>query len=408
MYIYRTTLTAAGLVTLLVLFCCPVFPQSDTRDMKNAEPEKDRPRARDVGLKPGILPTGPLNAITDVAGVRVGHTTIIRGDDIRTGVTAVVPHGGNLFREKVPAAVFVGNGFGKFIGTTQIKELGEIETPILLTSTLAVPKVGDFLIDHMLSLKGNEDVRSINPVVAETNDGFLNDIRGRHFTREDVTNAITTAKGGAVEEGSVGAGTGTVAFGFKGGIGTSSRKLPENLGGYTVGVLVQTNFGGVLTIDGAPVGKELERYFLKGALDGSSASRNEPNLNELADGSIIIVVATDAPLSSRNLERLAARTMMGLARTGAAGSNGSGDYAIAFSTADSVRRTGMRGETQTKRLGNDDLSPLFLAVIEATEEAIYNSLFKATTVSGNGRTVEALPVESTIEILKKYKKIGQK
>lgn len=364
-----------------------------------------RPRARNVGLNPGILPTGALNAITDVAGVKVGHTTIIRGENIRTGVTAVLPHGGNMFSEKVPAAVFVGNGFGKFIGTTQIKELGEIETPILLTSTLAVPKVGDFLIDHMLALKGNEEIRSINPVVAETNDGFLNDIRGRHFTREDVSNAIDSAKEGPVEEGSVGAGTGTVAFGFKGGIGTSSRKLPENLGGYTVGVIVQTNFGGVLTIDGAPVGEELGRYFLKGALDGASADSGLTDLNELADGSIIIVVATDAPLSSRNLERLAARTMMGLARTGAAGSNGSGDYAIAFSTAGSVRIRGGRGEIDVKLLENNDISPLFLAAIEATEEAIYNSLFKATTVTGNGRTVEALPIGKTVEILKKYGRI---
>lgn len=374
--------------------------------MRSEKEDPARPRAREIGLKPGILPTGELNAITDVAGVRVGHTTIVRGDNVRTGITAILPHGGNMFAEKVPAAMFVGNGFGKFIGTTQIKELGEIETPILLTSTLAVPRVGDFLIDYMLSLKGNENVRSINPVVAETNDAFLNDIRGRHFTREDVSNAIASAKEGAVEEGSVGAGTGTVAFGFKGGIGTSSRKLPENLGGYTVGVLVQTNFGGVLTIDGAPVGVELGQYFLKGALESSPTARKEPNLNEFADGSVIIVVATDAPLSSRNLERLAARTMMGLARTGAAGSNGSGDYAIAFSTAGSVRRVDVRGETDTKRLGNNDLSPLFLAAIEATEEAIYNSLFKATTVTGNGRTVEALPIERTLEILKKYKRIN--
>lgn len=365
-----------------------------------------RPSARGLGLKPGILQTGPLNAITDVAGVRVGHTTIIKGENVRTGITAVLPHGGNLFAKKVPAAVFVGNGFGKFIGTTQIRELGEIETPILLTSTLAVPKVGDFLIDYMLALKGNENVRSINPVVAETNDGYLNDIRGRHFTKEDVANAISSAKNGPVEEGSVGAGTGTVAFGFKGGIGTSSRKLPENLGGYTVGALVQTNFGGVLTIDGAPVGEELGRYFLKSALAGSVSANDSPNLNELADGSIIIVLATDAPLSSRNLERLAARAIMGLARTGAAGSNGSGDYAIAFSTAESARRRGVRGEETTKLLGNKGISPLFLAAIEATEEAIYNSLFKATTVTGNGRTVEALPIDKTVEILKKYGKLS--
>jgi D-aminopeptidase len=290
------------------------------------------------------------------------------------------------------------------MGTTQIKELGEIETPILLTSTLAVPRVGDFLIDYMLGLKGNEQIRSINPVVAETNDGFLNDIRGRHFTKEDVFNAIESAKSGSVEEGSVGAGTGTVAFGFKGGIGTSSRRLPENLGGYTVGVLVQTNFGGVLTIDGSPVGEELGIYYLKGALDGGSA-KSDPDRNDIADGSIIIVVATDAPLSSRNLERLAARAILGLARTGAAGSNGSGDYAIAFSTAESVRRRGGNAPQDVKLLPNDAMSPLFLAAIEATEEAIYNSLFKATSVTGNGRTVEALPIEKTKEILRKYGKI---
>lgn len=381
--------------------------QSGGKDMDDRSTAGERPRARDIGLRSGILATGPLNAITDVAGVKVGHTTIIRGETIRTGVTAVLPHGGNLFAEKVPAAVFVGNGFGKFMGTTQIKELGEIETPILLTSTLAVPKVGDFLIDYMLGLKGNENVRSINPVVAETNDGFLNDIRGRHFTKEDVSDAIESASSGMVKEGSVGAGTGTVAFGFKGGIGTSSRRLPERLGGYTVGVLVQTNFGGVLTIDGAPVGEELGRYFLKEVVEGGRPKNTARDTNDLADGSIIIVIATDAPLSSRNLERIASRAMMGLARTGAAGSNGSGDYAIAFSTAESVRRRGGPGIAQTERLGNDAMSPLFLATIEATEEAIYNSLFKASTVTGNGRTVDALPIEKTVEILKKYKRIGE-
>ncbi len=381
--------------------------QSGGKDMDDRSTAGERPRARDIGLRSGILATGPLNAITDVAGVKVGHTTIIRGETIRTGVTAVLPHGGNLFAEKVPAAVFVGNGFGKFMGTTQIKELGEIETPILLTSTLAVPKVGDFLIDYMLGLKGNENVRSINPVVAETNDGFLNDIRGRHFTKEDVSDAIESASSGMVKEGSVGAGTGTVAFGFKGGIGTSSRRLPQRLGGYTVGVLVQTNFGGVLTIDGAPVGEELGRYFLKEVVEGGRPKNTARDTNDLADGSIIIVIATDAPLSSRNLERIASRAMMGLARTGAAGSNGSGDYAIAFSTAESVRRRGGPGIAQTERLGNDAMSPLFLATIEATEEAIYNSLFKASTVTGNGRTVDALPIEKTVEILKKYKRIGE-
>jgi len=363
---------------------------------------QNRPRARESGVVVGILPTGPLNAITDVDGVLVGHTTIIRGDNVRTGVTAILPHGGNLFREKVPGAVFVGNGFGKLAGSTQVNELGEIETPILLTSTLSVPRVADFLIDYMLALPGNEDVQSINPLVAETNDGYLNDIRGRHIARDDVFSAIRNAKGGAVAEGSVGAGTGTVAFGFKGGIGTSSRKLPARLGGFTLGVLVQSNFGGVLTINGAPVGRELGRYYLKDELaERATEKQNQP------DGSIIIVIATDAPLDARNLNRLAARAMMGLARTGAAGSNGSGDYAIAFSTATDVRIRSLsqierNAPRSVKTLGNDDVSPLFLAVIEATEEAIYNSLFRATTTTGRGKTVEALPLDRTLEILRKH------
>jgi len=366
---------------------------------------QNRPRAREAGVKVGVLPTGPLNAITDVEGVLVGHTTITRGDNIRTGVTAILPHGGNLFREKVPGAVFVGNGFGKLTGSTQVNELGEIETPVLLTSTLSVPRVADFLIDYMLALPGNEDVQSVNPLVAETNDGYLNDIRGRHISRDDVFSAIKGAKGGAVAEGSVGAGTGTVAFGFKGGIGTSSRKLPARLGGFTVGVLVQSNFGGVLTINGAPVGRELGRYYLKDELAEPAAER--PEQQNQPDGSIIIVIATDAPLDARNLKRMAARAMMGLARTGAAGSNGSGDYAIAFSTAPDVRvRPISENERNTPRsvktLANDAVSPLFLAVIEATEEAIYNSLFRATTTTGKGRTVEALPLDRTLEILRKH------
>jgi D-aminopeptidase len=359
---------------------------------------QNRLRAREAGITVGVLPPGPLNAITDVDGVLVGHTTLVRGDNIRTGVTAILPHGGNLFREKVPGAVFVGNGFGKLAGSTQVNELGEIETPILLTSTLSVPRTADFLIDYMLALPGNEDVQSINPLVAETNDGYLNDIRGRHISRDDVFAAIKGARGGAVIEGSVGAGTGTVAFGFKGGIGTSSRKLPQRLGGFTIGVLVQTNFGGVLTINGAPVGRELGRYYLK---DELAQPANTP------DGSVIIVIATDAPLDSRNLNRLAARAMMGLARTGAAGSNGSGDYAIAFSTSPDVRiRTLNQNDRNTPRnvktLANDAVSPLFLAVIEGTEEAIYNSLFKANTTSGRGKTVEALPLDRTLEILRKH------
>ncbi len=372
---------------------------------------QNRPRAREAGIKVGVLSPGPLNAITDVGGVLVGHTTLIRGDDVRTGVTAILPHGGNLFREKVPGAIFVGNGFGKLAGSTQVNELGEIETPILLTSTLSVPRVADYLIDYMLELPGNEDVQSINPLVAETNDGYLNDIRGRHITRDNVFSALKNAKNGAVAEGSVGAGTGTVAFGFKGGIGTSSRKLPSRLGGFTVGVLVQTNFGGVLTINGAPVGQELDRYYLRDDL--RQASRKSQTRETEADGSVIIVIATDAPVDPRNLRRMAARAMMGLARTGAAATNGSGDYAIAFSTADDVRVRPQAQSAQSaqndrhvprtvKTLSNDAMSPLFLAVIEATEEAIYNSLFRANTVTGKGHTVEALPLDRTLEIIRKH------
>ncbi len=387
--------------------------------------ENKRPGAREIGLKIGILPTGRLNAITDVMGVRVGHTTLVRGENVRTGITAILPHEGNLFQEKVPGAVFVGNGFGKLMGSTQIKELGEIETPILLTSTLGVPRTADYLMDYMLALPGNESVGSINPVIGETNDGFLNDIRGRHITQNDVFAAIKNAQSGAIEEGSIGAGTGTVAFGFKGGIGTSSRHLPAKLGGYTVGVLVQTNYGGVLTIDGAPVGVELGKYYLKDALETKPASgntantksrqnpgvqnENAPDINDLADGSIIIVIATDAPVDARQLERMAARSMFGLARTGAAATNGSGDYAIAFSTVPELRIKSLK-ENQNARdikvLSNDAMSPLFLAVIEATEEAIYNSLFKASTVTGKqARNVESLPLEPTLEILRKYRKI---
>src|SRR5438552_14986390 len=296
-----------------------------------APKEKSRPRAREAGVIVGVLQPGPLNAITDVGGVAVGHKTLIRGDNVRTGVTAILPHDGNLFREKVPGAVFIGNAFGKLAGSTQVNELGEIETPILLASTLNVPRVADALIVYMLAVPGNEDVQSINPLVGETNDGYLNDIRGRHVGREEVFAAIKNARGGPVEEGGVGAGTGTVAFGFKGGIGTSSRKLPASLGSYTVGVLVQTNFGGILTINGAPVGRELGRYFLKDELERAQnksglvmdprASQTKPMAGpNLADGSVIIVIATDAPIDHRNLQRLAARSMMGLARTGAAGS----------------------------------------------------------------------------------------
>jgi D-aminopeptidase len=377
-------------VAAISLVSSAAFAQSMT--------SKARPRASDLGLKIGILPTGPLNAITDVADVQVGHTTIIRGDEIRTGVTAVLPHSGNLYREKVPGAIFVGNGFGKLAGSTQVDEMGEIETPILLTSTISVPRVADSLISYMLALPGNEDVLSINPIVGETNDGYLNDIRGRHITPEEVFAAIKNARGGPVEEGAVGAGTGTVAFGWKGGIGTSSRRLPPKLGGYTVGVLVQTNFGGVLTINGSPVGQELDQYYLRKELQQQGSGTDRGN------GSCMIVLATNAPLDARNLKRLAARAWLGVARTGSAASNGSGDYAIAFSTAAQVRICTEEGPLtrHVEVMTNDAMSPLFLAAIEATEEAIYNSMFRATTTTGHGHTVEALPIDKTTDILRKY------
>jgi D-aminopeptidase len=370
----------------------------------SAQSQTPRPRVRDAGVVVGILPPGPLNAITDVSGVLVGHATVIREDDVRTGVTAIVPHGGNLFREKVPASVVVGNGFGKLMGSTQVRELGEIETPILLTSTLSVPRVADALIEWMLARPGNEDVRSINPVVAETNDGHLNDGRGRHNGRAEVVAALDAARGGPVDEGNVGAGTGTVAFGFKGGIGTASRALPASLGGFTVGVLVQSNYGGVLTIAGAPVGQALGRYYLRDevARSGPMAPGRTPG-EDRADGSIIIVVATDAPVDARNLERLGTRALQGLARTGSAGTNGSGDYAIAFSTFPGNRVVSTEGHRQTTVLGNESMSPLFLAAMEATEEAVYNSLFRAQTMTGReGRVVEALPIEQTLEILRRH------
>jgi D-aminopeptidase len=374
----------------ILLLTCNAHPQNATSN--------PRPRAPQLGLKVGVLPSGPLDAITDVAGVAVGHTTIIRGDNIRTGITAVLPHSGNLYREKVPGGIFVGNGFGKLAGFTQVEEMGDIETPILLTSTTSVPRVADALIGYMLALPGNEDVLSINPVVGETNDGYLNDIRGRHIAPEDVFAAIKSAKAGPVEEGSVGAGTGTILFGFKGGIGTASRRVPTQLGGYTVGVLVQTNYGGVLTINGAPVGQELGRYYLREEL------QQEGHGTDTGKGSVMIVIATDAPLDARNLKRLGARAWMGVARTGSSGSNGSGDYAIAFSAAPQVRiRTEDKAPTRhVEVLTNDAMSPLFLAVIEATEEAIYNSLFRATTVTGHGHTIEALPIDKTTEILRRY------
>ena len=350
-----------------------------------------RPLARDLGIEVGVLPPGKGNAITDVEGVRVGQVTISRGTSINTGVTAILPPGDNVFQRKVPAAIVVGNGYGKLAGVTQVRELGELESPVVLTCTLCVPRAADAVLTYLLGLPGNEEVRSANPVVGETNDGYLNDIRARPITEADVLKAIHSAASGPVKQGSVGAGRGTACFGWKGGIGTSSRHLPENLGGWTVGVLVQSNYGGVLSLAGAPVGQELGQYYLKDELDKKEAGKAQS-----PDGSIMIVVATDAPLDSRNLKRLGHRALSGLARTGSSMSNGSGDYVIAFSTV-SVQELNV-----SETVGNEAMSPLFQAVIEATEEAIYNSLFAATTVKGHMGTIHALPIEPTVEILKRY------
>lgn len=355
--------------------------------------EGQRQRLRAYGIAPGVMKTGPLNAITDVPGVQVGHTTLIEGDHIRTGVTAILPHEGNIFLNKLPAAIHVGNGFGKLAGSTQVVELGNIESPIVLTNTLSVGTAISATVEYMLALPGMEQIRSVNAVVGETNDGALNDIRGMHVTKEHVWEALTSAKGGAVAEGNVGAGTGTVAFGWKGGIGTSSRVLPEAQGGYTVGVLVQSNFGGVFTLDGVPVDKELNRHMMRNAY-GS------------ADGSCMIVVITDAPLDSRNLQRLASRAMLGLAKTGGIASNGSGDYAIALSNHPSVKIPHQhpdRTNPPAAYLRNDHMSSLFLAAIEATEEAILNSLFMAEDMTANGRTIKAMPIPEVLELVKKYR-----
>lgn len=362
----------------------------------NAQDPAERPRAREAGVVIGILPPGPLNAITDVAGVRVGQVSVVEGDSVRTGVTAVLPHGGDLFSERVPAAIQVGNGFGKLLGSTQVRELGELETPILLTCTLCVWKAADAMVGWMLGQPGMEEVRSVNPVVGETNDGYLNAIRSRPLRAEHVVRALEGASEGPVEEGAVGAGAGTVAFGWKGGIGTASRALPAPLGRWTVGVLVQTNFGGVLTIGGAPVGRALGQYAFRGALEEADGGADD------GDGSIMIVVATDAPLDARTLDRLATRALIGLGRTGAPMTNGSGDYVIAFSTAPSARRPQGREPGMVETLPNDALSPLFQAAAEATEEAIVNSLFRATTVEGHRGTVEALPLERTLEVLRAH------
>lgn len=350
-------------------------------------------RIRDYGIEIGVLKTGRYNAITDVDGVRVGHTTLLLGDSVRTGVTAILPHSGNIFQSKVPAAIHIGNGFGKLAGYSQVKELGNIETPIILTNTLSVPVASDALITYTLDL--NEGVRSVNSVVGETNDGWLNDIRGRHVKPEHVLRAIQNATEGIVEEGNVGAGTGTICFSYKGGIGTSSRVIPEDLGGYTVGVLVQSNFGGVLEINGAPIAKELNNYPTRFKYD--------------VDGSCMIVVMTDAPLDSRNLERLAKRAIMGLAKTGGIASNGSGDYVIAVSTAKENRVPYSSDSmfNENKVLRNEATTPLFLAAIEATEEAILNSLFAAETMTGrDGHKVESIPIDQIIDILEKYNKIS--
>lgn len=352
--------------------------------------------AKKHGIEIGVMPRGAYNAISDVSGVKVAHTTKILGESIRTGVTAILPHGGNLFQQKVPAAIYVGNGFGKLAGSTQVEELGNIESPIILTNTLSVAAGISGVVKYTLQQEGNEQVQSVNAVVGETNDGYLNDIRGMHISPEEVIATIKNADSGPVQEGNVGAGTGTVCFGFKGGIGTSSRVLPESLGGYTVGVLVQSNFGGVLQIDGVPVGEELGQYLFKNQL-------------ESADGSCMIVVATDAPLGERNLKRLASRAMLGLGKTGGIASNGSGDYVIAFSTFEGNRipHDTKRGEFYTPTLlPNDHMSALFLAAIEATEEAIINSLFSAEDMQGkDGRVIPAIPKEEVVALMRKYSKI---
>ncbi|MDR9364453.1 MAG: P1 family peptidase [Balneolaceae bacterium] len=368
-------------------------------------------RARDLGIETGILTPGEFNAITDVAGVKVGHQTIIEGDGIRTGVTAILPHDGNIFQERVPAAVYVGNGFGKALGFTQVRELGEIETPIGLTNTLSIHTVANGISDYVLNQPGNENVRSVNPVVGETNDGWLNEIRARNVTIDDVYAAIGNAKTGTVEEGNVGAGTGTRALGFKGGIGTASRVLPSGRGGYTVGVLVQSNFGGILTINGAPVGEELKNHYMANEIPYDLASIAPPEPSRRSDGysydtdgSIMIIVATDAPITSRNLERLAKRAFLGVVRVGGFASNGSGDYVIAFSTHEDVRiYQDDEAVYSINKLKNSEMTPLFLAAVEATEEAILNSLFQAKTMTGwNGHTQEALPVDKVMEILERY------
>lgn len=362
-----------------------------------------RPRAREIGIEIGIFKPGRWNAITDVKGVKVGQVTVWKGKSVRTGVTAILPHPGNLFQKKVPGAVYCGNAFGKLAGYTQVKELGTIETPIILTNTLNVPKVADAVMEYMLKLPGNEGVRSINPLVGETNDGYLNDIKGRWVEKEHVFKAIKEAKSSLIEEGSVGAGTGTRCLGWKGGIGTSSRVLPKELGGWTVGVLVQTNFGGILSINGAPVGRELKNFMYSKQISSQVTSEASSPDSNFRGGSCMIVVATDAPLESRDLERLAKRALYGLARTGGFSSHGSGDYVIAFSTSRTIPYEPKEKVRKEELLYSDYCSPLFCAVVEATEEAIINSLLKATTVVGNqGHKADAIPIDEVIQICEKY------
>ena len=376
---------------------------------QHAHAQEARVRARELGIAPGIFATGANNAITDVEGVRVGHETLREGDRVRTGVTAILPHPGNAYLSRVPAAVHVGNGFGKFVGSTQVGELGELETPILLTCTLCVWKAADAMAEWMLRKPGMEQVRSINPVVGETNDGGLNDIRSRPVGAEAVRRALESASSGPVQEGSVGAGTGTVAFGWKGGIGTSSRALPASLGGWTVGVLVQSNYGGVLQMGGAPVGLELGQYAFKDAVSAANTAARDGVAqwtrgvaDDRGDGSVIVVIATDAPLSDRNLRRLASRAMMGLGRTGSSASNGSGDYAIAFSTSPRVRRAFDGERRQTDELANDQTSAVFQAAVDAVEESVYNSLLMATSETGNGVTVQAIPLDRVRDVLRRH------
>ena len=373
-----------------------------------AQPDP-RVRARALGIAPGIFATGANNAITDVAGVRVGHVSVREGERVRTGVTAILPHEGNAYLSRVPAAIHVGNGFGKLAGSTQVMELGELETPILLTCTLCVWKAADAMAEWMLEQPGMEKVQSVNPVVGETNDGGLNDIRARPINAVHVRQALEQARGGVVAEGSVGAGTGTVAFGWKGGIGTSSRKLPASLGGWTIGVLVQSNYGGVLQMGGVPVGRELGQYAFKNAVADAQVDARDSlarwsrgPADDRGDGSVIVVIATDAPLSDRNLRRLASRAMMGLGRTGSSASNGSGDYAIAFSTASEVRRAFGSERLRSEELANDQTSALFQAGVDAVEEAVYNSLLMATTETGNGTTVKAIPLDELRRVLRKH------